>query len=203
MNTLMIQDFIKAQAEFKEVGKSKQGYGYKYAPLDEVLKMARPILVKNNFFLTQDSKTYIDENGIEWISVNTVLMHVTGEIIDNTVTTKYADLAKMNAYQSLGSAITYLRRYGLSMLLGIASDEDTDAQGGQENNKAKSKPKATKEQVGKLEELSKTLNNKDKMIEKYGNFKELDIATAAKLIAALEKKVKELKDKNASEKEEQ
>ena len=191
----MIQDFIAAQAEFTEVSKSKQGYGYKYAPLDEVLKMARPILVKNGFMLTQDSNTYVDDNGVEWIKVYTKLIHISGEYMENVVRSKYIDLKQMNAYQSLGSAITYLRRYGLSMILGIASDEDTDAQGEQSknNNKQKQqpKPKATKEQVLKLEELSSKLNNKDKMIEKYGKFDLLDITTAAKLIAALEKKIKE------------
>lgn len=181
----MINDLINAQREFKEVGKTKQGYGYKYAPLDEVLKMARPILVKYNFYLTQNSNTYI-ENGIEWVEVETILIHLSGEKLSNKVKSKYVDLKQMNTYQSLGSAITYLRRYGLSMLLGIASDEDTDATGEAD------KPKATKEQVLRLEELSNKLNNRSKMLEKYGKFELLDIATAAKLIVAMEKKLKEV-----------
>ena len=35
----------------------------------------------------------------------------------------------MNEYQVLGSAITYLRRYSLSAMLGLVTDEDTDAKG--------------------------------------------------------------------------
>jgi hypothetical protein len=33
----------------------------------------------------------------------------------------------MNMYQSIGSAITYFRRYSLSSFVGIASEEDRDA----------------------------------------------------------------------------
>ncbi|GAG29913.1 unnamed protein product, partial [marine sediment metagenome] len=40
-------------------------------------------------------------------------------------------LGKMNDYQSLGSGITYLRRYTLSSALGIVTDEDTDGAGDQ------------------------------------------------------------------------
>ena len=37
----------------------------------------------------------------------------------------------MNEFQVLGSAITYLRRYSLSSMLGLVTDKDTDASGEQ------------------------------------------------------------------------
>ena len=37
----------------------------------------------------------------------------------------------MNDFQVLGSAITYIRRYALSSMLGIVTDKDTDASGEQ------------------------------------------------------------------------
>jgi hypothetical protein len=37
----------------------------------------------------------------------------------------------MNDFQVLGSAITYLRRYALSSILGIVTDKDVDAAGEQ------------------------------------------------------------------------
>ena len=40
-------------------------------------------------------------------------------------------LKGMNDFQVLGSAISYLRRYSLSSVLGIVSDKDTDASGEQ------------------------------------------------------------------------
>lgn len=44
----------------------------------------------------------------------------------------------MNDFQVLGSAITYLRRYAISAILGLVTDKDTDASGEQvEKKKAK------------------------------------------------------------------
>ena len=37
----------------------------------------------------------------------------------------------MNQFQVLGSAVTYIRRYALSSMLGIVTDKDTDASGEQ------------------------------------------------------------------------
>ena len=52
----------------------------------------------------------------------------------------------MNDYQSLGSGITYLRRYSLSSALGIVTDEDTDAQGEQVKGVKKELPWLTQKQ---------------------------------------------------------
>ena len=37
----------------------------------------------------------------------------------------------MNDFQVLGSAITYLRRYAISSMLGLVTDKDNDASGEQ------------------------------------------------------------------------
>ena len=43
----------------------------------------------------------------------------------------------MNEFQVLGSAITYLRRYALSSMLGLVTDKDTDASGEQVKHEPK------------------------------------------------------------------
>src|SRR5699024_2235267 len=48
-------------------------------------------------------------------------------------------LKGMNDFQVLGSAITYLRRYALSSILGIVSDADNDGAGQQQPKKTKPK----------------------------------------------------------------
>ena len=56
------------------------------------------------------------------------------------------DLKGMNDFQVLGSAITYLRRYAISSILGLVTDKDTDAQGEQtKGNKAPAKTQNTPE----------------------------------------------------------
>ena len=83
--------------------------------------------------------------------VQTIYMHTSGEWITSLVKVPIADLKGQNAYQSLGSAITYLRRYSLSAFVGIASDEDNDAQGGPEE--IKKVVKVTTTQLKKLNVL--------------------------------------------------
>lgn len=55
----------------------------------------------------------------------TILMHESGEFFQSTIRMHPRD----NSPQSLGSAITYMRRYALSAILGIATDEDDDGNG--------------------------------------------------------------------------
>ena len=55
-------------------------------------------------------------------------MHAeSGEWITNVIKSPIAESKGMNTYQSIGSAITYFRRYSLSSFTGIASEEDVDA----------------------------------------------------------------------------
>lgn len=54
--------------------------------------------------------------------MTTILMHKSGEWIEDTFTMKPVD----ERPQSLGSTITYMRRYALGAVLGIATEEDDD-----------------------------------------------------------------------------
>lgn len=120
----------KCQGELKDVFKGSKGYGYSYAPLDEVLKQIRPIASKYGLSFVQ-SQSFNDDI----ISVTTILLHESGETLETTSQSPFARLKGMNDYQSIGSGITYLRRYNLSATFGIASDEDQDAHGEQEVRK--------------------------------------------------------------------
>lgn len=75
-------------------------------------------------------------------SLTTILMHNSGQFIEDTFQMKPVDTKP----QSIGSAITYMRRYALSAVLGIATEEDDDGNkaSGKEATKSKggSKPKS-------------------------------------------------------------
>lgn len=126
------------QSEVKDTFKGKKGYGYTYAPIDEVLKQVRPLMALNGLSHVQ-SQTFSE--GV--MTVSTRIIHESGEWIETTAQSPFAQMKGMNDYQSAGSGITYLRRYGLSAALGIASDEDADAHGEQERQKAPAPSKAT------------------------------------------------------------
>lgn len=125
---------LKALADFQQevpvIHKATQGYGYTYADLPAVFEKINPLLKKHGlgFYQAVDST---DEN-IPFIK--TVIFHIeTGEMISSdTIIPQGVELKGMNAFQVLGSAITYIRRYALSSLLGLVTDKDTDASGEKE-----------------------------------------------------------------------
>jgi len=74
--------------------------------------------------------------------IKTILFETkNGENIESFISIpQNVSLAKMNEFQVLGSAITYLRRYALSSILGIVTDKDTDASGEQQKKSPAPKP---------------------------------------------------------------
>lgn len=92
-------------------------YEFKYASLDVVLKLVRPVLGKNGLSFTQIA----DEAEIGTV-LTTRLMHKSGQWIEGSV--KVGGLESM---QGLGSALTYLKRYCLCAMLGICAEDDEDA----------------------------------------------------------------------------
>lgn len=99
-------------------------YKSKFASLESITETVRPVLAKNGLALVQGGGVPIsDETGaVTAVSVETMLVHESGEWISNGVT---MPLDKATA-QGVGSAVTYGRRYGLSALLALTTDEDDD-----------------------------------------------------------------------------
>lgn len=101
----------------------------KYAPLNVVINTVKPILAKNGL-------SFIQSTGAEGenIVVTTVLLHESGEFIESDPLVLPAYQIKkggekdFNA-QGAGSAITYARRYSLSAILGLSSEDDDDGNG--------------------------------------------------------------------------
>lgn len=87
----------------------------KYANLAAVDAACRPSLSKRGIAIIQSS-TYAD--GIA--HVTTMLAHESGEWFRSTAS---APVSKQDA-QGIGSATTYLRRYGLMAMAGVAPDDD-------------------------------------------------------------------------------
>ncbi len=107
----------KNPANSKVVGAGS--FSYKYAPLDEVLNLVRPILSKHGLSVIQAP---VMSEGM--VGVTTTLLHESGEWIEFEPILLKMD--KQSA-QGAGSAITYARRYSISAVLGISSEDDNDA----------------------------------------------------------------------------
>ena len=111
----------KAQSEIEDAAKDKSGYNYKYADLSQILQIVRPVFSKNGLSVSQ----FPSDSG-SGISVDTILMHSSGQWLSNTFSMEVEAAKGMTKAQASGSVITYMRRYALAAVAGI-TQEDNDA----------------------------------------------------------------------------
>lgn len=128
---------VEAQAVMPAVQKLREGQAraakYKYATLDAILDAIRPVLALHKLGVTQESMPISDG----YVRVRTVVRHASGEwIADDGIVLPAGDTP-----QTYGSAISYARRYGIQALLGISTEDDTDA-----STVARKRAKAAKDQ---------------------------------------------------------
>lgn len=111
---------VKAQAEMEvaELSRENPFFKSRYADFTEIVKATRPYLTKYGLSVIQPIVTLGDQ-----MLLRTMLCHVSGEYVSSEV--------KINPpkadVQSLGSYITYVRRYSYVSIVGACTgDEDDD-----------------------------------------------------------------------------
>lgn len=110
--------FALAQEKFGPIMKDTKGARGKYAPLDAVLEMARPILNECGLVLTQPTQVEGDT-----LFVHTTLVHkATGEMHQCSYPAGVLTLQ----HQQLGAGVTYARRYSLLSILGVFPENEDD-----------------------------------------------------------------------------
>ena len=115
----------KAQAGFDaihrtrevQVRSEKANYTFAYAPLDEILRATGKGLTDNELALTQ-----VICGPAASTEIRTILGHSEGAYIQSAMRLPEGEREP----QKLGSAITYLRRYAIQAILGVAAEEDDD-----------------------------------------------------------------------------
>lgn len=105
-------------------------YRSKYSTLANVINTVKPILAKHGLSYIQSPFTLDD--GLH-IGITTLLMHSSGQFIQSDPLILPAfklgkDSVKIYDAQAAGIAVSYGRRYSLSSILGISSEDDDDAQ---------------------------------------------------------------------------
>ena len=166
-----IKALTKVQKDLKHAKKDTKGAFGKYADLGVVYDAIKAPLASNGFAYyheminTEDGTLYVE----------THLLHESG----GTFKTRLPIINKKADMQGLGSAITYAKRYGISMIVGLASEEDDDgkrAGTGNVNNSVKAKPISnlvikTREHQGKASSLDGAVIQLNKVLsaqmEKY------------------------------------
>lgn len=118
----LLAALAKAQAEMPAAGKRSDNpfFKSKYADFNEIVKASRPSLSKNGLSVMQ----MIRDKG-EYQVMETMLGHSSGQFVISEV--KIAP-AKSDV-QSLGSYLTYLKRYSYAAIVGVViADEDDDGE---------------------------------------------------------------------------
>ena len=124
---------MRGQANVKT--RSGSGYSYRYATLHDLLSAVRPHLNAQGIWLSQPLAFGTT------VQATTLLQHTSGEWVSVTVSAPVdSEDGRMKAVQGMASVSTYLRRYGLTALLGIAADEDTDANDGGSDTPRRNRP---------------------------------------------------------------
>ncbi len=119
----------KAQAAMKNATLNKVNPHFKnrYADLASIRDAVVPALTANGIAVVQ----LLDASAEGQASVVTRLMHSSGAYIESVCM-----LPTGGNMQSMGSAITYARRYSLSAICCISADEDDDANAASQPEKA-------------------------------------------------------------------
>jgi hypothetical protein len=148
----LVAALAKAQAKLQNPERNREvsvrmktggTYKFAYATLDAILAHARPILAAEEIALLGGI-----QQSDKGITISTMLAHSSGEWVESSV----RFLAAVGT-QETGGLITYGRRYTLCGLLGIAAEEDDDANAASGNTAeerpaaAKSEPKVEREPI--------------------------------------------------------
>lgn len=118
-----------------EFFKKPNGKASTYATLAAVLDAVRTILAANCLAVIQDS-AFDPEH--KTVSVTTRLLHESGQWIESTAS---AIPAKCDA-QGIGAVTTYLRRYALAAMCGVAQEDDDGNSARHEDEPPRQEPRA-------------------------------------------------------------
>ena len=142
-----------SKVKYGEIGRTKSvsvaskrtgaTYRFQYAPLEDIMSAIRRPLADHGLALSQS---------VEAGTLETMLMHSSGQWLSASVPMAVPDGASP---QEVGSAITYARRYGVTLVCCLAADEDDDANIAEGNEvKKEAEKKAGHETPGQIVDLT-------------------------------------------------
>jgi len=168
-----LKDFLEVQKEIPEVPKKGKGQHGKYATLDDIQSVLRPIISNHGIVVTQPVTTK---------GVITKIEHVeSGYSIEYIFLIDPKDMRGQNFAQNWGQVITYMCRYSLASIFLIPFVEDKDVNyrpqpsGTQVHKPSSSQSKftpVTQDQISVLRKIQSVQNLPEEIAER---FKKVDI----------------------------
>lgn len=172
----------KLSKEVKVATKTGGNYKFKYADLSACVEAAKDGLKANNLSVTQL---------IAGTKLITILAHKSGQWFRSEIDIRNANNL---AYQDLGSAITYLKRYSYCAILGIVADDDDDANRACGNQAVFSNPQPAQPQPTKphsIKDVIATLNP-ETQLDLINALNEVASATSKDVLSDIYKRYKNL-----------
>jgi len=110
----------KAQVEMEKAVKTStnESFGSKYADLTACLKVVMPALTGNGIAVSQSPGTPMESS--RGVVIDTLLMHSSGQWLQGSF---FMPCLSFDPH-SVGSAITYAKRYALAAMVGLATEDD-------------------------------------------------------------------------------
>lgn len=110
-----------AQAELEPAAKDAKNPMLRnnYATLASGQEAIRAVLPRHGLAYTQTT-----DFGEGRVSLTTTLLHASGQWISSSLPLLYGEAKGLSLMQSMGSALTYARRYGLFSIVGLATEDD-------------------------------------------------------------------------------
>lgn len=141
-----------------------------YASLNSVMQTCREALLQNGIWLTQLPVPAPVELGAGYIGLVTKLTHAeSGQWQSSFIV---APLPK-NDPQGMGSALTYCRRYALTAMLGIVTEDD-DAEGARADNLKNNGSAAKTRKTETLKPKTQGMDNAKSVKDEMGNLPYLE-----------------------------
>jgi hypothetical protein len=140
----------------KKVVKNKPEKGggerYRYAPIEDIVKIVKPIMVKHGFSYKTETNL-LDRGAKMAIEAVVVATHVAGHSERSSFTIEVEKSDFMTDSQSFGSAQTFAQRYAFRNAFGIVTGgEDDDGNWGE----SQAKRKDAEEKISKLPDKIKS-----------------------------------------------
>lgn len=200
-----MKELIAIQTELKAPKSQTNTFGkYKYRSLEDILEALKPLLQKQNCFVSlTDEITLIGDR--YYVKATATIRNDSGDSVSVSAMAREEENKKgMDSAQLTGATSSYARKYALNGLFAIDDTKDADAtntHGNEPQQKAPPQSKTTDEQVRinkeQFEELQKLIDESGADIEKFcqtfkiGSLSEMYEAHYEKAITALNKKLAE------------
>lgn len=134
----LVGALAKAQLDFKPIAKDSKNpfFGNKYADLASVISATQRALAENGLAVIQLPSANLEE---QTQTLTTMLAHSSGQWIRGEITVPATMMLKDKSVrfdtQSIGSAMTYCRRYCYQAIIGVTAEIDDDGAAATGNKK--------------------------------------------------------------------